>query len=302
MRPYIRSAVALLLLSLAVPRAHACSQCLCGVPIAHDALDATDHGRVRLGLEDLYLSKSNGLEDAPGEETEREHRVSLRGTWSPNDRVAMRARLPWNRKEITEQPLGERANTEHADGLGDAEIVGLIRMTPTVPGGTTGLALLLGVTAPTGSNDVRDDAGDRLDAHLQPGTGAWSGVGGISGAHGAWHGRVEASVLWRLNGTNAHGYRYGDATLYNLGWTGGAVRGWQPLAQINGRSARRDRLEDGTLGEATGGTVLYAAPGMRWQSAMGLGIEAVLQVPFAEALNGDQTEHTTGRLALTLAR
>jgi len=164
------------------------------------------------------------------------------------------------------------------------------------------LGLVLGGTAPTGSNDARDLGGQRLDIHLQPGIGAWSGTTGLnlvmSDARGTW----DASVLNRISGTSAHGYRYGKVVLYNAGFASHTWKGVQLLAQVNGRWAARDRLEDGFVGENTGGLVTYAAPGLRWRIGSGLGLEGAIQVPVSQRLYGDQREHATGRLSLSMSR
>jgi hypothetical protein len=55
------------------------------------------------------------------------------------------------------------------------------------------------------------------------------------------------------------------------------------------------------VGENTGGTVIYAAPGARWVSSFGLVLEGAVQIPFAQALYGGQTEHTTARVSLAMA-
>ena len=90
--------------------------------------------------------------------------------------------------------------------------------------------------------------------------------------------------------------------LYNAGYTSPSCRGWELLAQLNGRTAARDRLEDGAVGENTGGTVVYAAPGARWRSGIGVTLEAAAQIPVLEELNGDQDEHATLRIALSVDR
>jgi hypothetical protein len=161
--------------------------------------------------------------------------------------------------------------------------------------------LVLGVTAPTGTNDAKDEDGEGLDEHLQPGTGAWSGTGGANVSLGASSGTWDASLLGRLNGESSHGYHYGNALLYNAGYASQPLRGVQLLVQINGRYASRDRLEDDTFDENTGGTVTYGSPGLRWNSAFGLIVEGQVQIPIQQSLYGDQTEHTTGRLTLTYA-
>jgi hypothetical protein len=162
--------------------------------------------------------------------------------------------------------------------------------------------LVLGITAPTGSNDKRDDSGVRLDAHLQPGSGAWSGTSGFNFAVTLGGGIVDASVLGRVNGMSAHDYRYGNVLLFNSGYTSPAGHGLRLLAQVNGRSAKRDRLEDGAVGENTGGTVVYVSPGARWQTGFGLDIEGAVQIPVIESLYGDQDEHATARLAFSMSR
>jgi len=108
--------------------------------------------------------------------------------------------------------------------------------------------------------------------------------------------------MGRINGTSAHDYHFGNTVLYNAGFMSRSWHGMQGLIQINGRSAEHDQLEDGTRGEHTGGTVVYAAPGARWHVGRGLTLEGVVQVPFYEALNGIQDEHTTGRLALSMSQ
>jgi hypothetical protein len=114
-------------------------------------------------------------------------------------------------------------------------------------------------------------------------------------------GVLEASVLGRTNGTNAHGDRYGTVLLYNTGFTSRSLNGLRLLLQLNGRAAAKDRLEDSSLGENTGGSVVYAAPGLRWVSTLGLSVETAVQIPVAQALYGVQAEHATARLSLSMS-
>jgi hypothetical protein len=285
-----------------VPRVRACSQCMCGTPFPADALGGVVPMQVRYGFEERYLSKASALDEEPGTEREREHRVSGFMLWRASDRLALLGRLPYNVKKIEETPLGGEASTQTAQGLGDAEAMALVGLAHTSGEHPTVFGMVLGVTAPTGSNNVENDNGERLDAHLQPGTGAWSGTAGLNVAVSVGGGIVDGSVLGRVNGKNSHDYRYGDVLLFNAGYTTPARRGVRLVAQVNGRSAERDQLEDGTIGENTGGTVVYLSPGARWQTGLGLDIEGAVQVPVVESLFGDQDEHTTGRVALSLSR
>lgn len=298
------AAFILLLVALIAPSrdARACSQCMCGTPFPADALGGVVPTQIRYGFEERYLSKTNALDDAPGEEAEREHRISGFALWRPMNGLALLGRVPYNVKEIRETPLGEAATTRTARGLGDAEAMALIGLLRTTGGHPGTLGLVIGVSAPTGRNDLRDAAGERLDEHLQTGTGAWSMTAGINAAS-SWRGAlVETGFLARRNGENSHRYRYGNALLFNAGLTSAAWRGWRGIAQLNGRTALRDRLADGSPAENTGGAVLYAAPGVRWQSGLGVGIEALVQIPVLESLDGIQNERTTARVSLSLDR
>lgn len=283
-------------------RAQACSQCMCGTPFPAGVLGGVVPKQVTYGFEERYLSKTSALDDGPGLEEEREHRVSGYAMWRPLNRLALLGRLPWNVKQVTELPGTESPGTQTTHGLGDAELTVLAGVLRGGGWHALTLGLVLGGTAPTGSNDVRDASGQRLDIHLQPGTGAWSGTTGLNVAMSATRGTWDASVLERISGTSAHGYRYGNAVLYNAAFTSHSWNGVQLLAQLNGRWAARDRLEDGSLGEHTGGLVTYAAPGIRWQIGAGLGIEGAVQVPVAQRLYGVQSEHATGRVMLSMSR
>lgn len=302
MRPLPRFKLfTLLALLVASGDATACSQCMCGTPFPAGVMGGVVPMQFTYGLEDRYLSKSNALDEAPGTELEREHRLSAFALWRPHARLALVGRLPYAMKEITTQPTGGAESVERSHGLADAELLTMVGVAQTNGERPLALGLVAGFTAPTGANELENDIGERLDAHLQPGTGAWSGTGGLNLAISTSSGSWEASALGRLNGTNVHGYRYGNVLLYNAGFTSRSQHGVRMLLQINGRSAAKDQLEGGGPGENTGGTVLYAAPGARWTTSFGLVLEAAVQVPFAQALYGVQTEHTTARLGVALA-
>jgi hypothetical protein len=280
----------------------ACSQCTCGVPFPSDVLGGVGMSQLRFGIEERYLSKSNALDEEVGEEEAQEHRISAFGLWRASHRLTLLGRLPYNVKKLTERPEGAEEVTENSSGLGDAEVLALVGLMHLEGSRPLALGLVVGVTAPTGDNDAKGDDGDRLEAHLQPGTGAWSGTVGFNVAVTAGAGLVDLSLLGRANGESDPGYRYGDALLYNVGFTSSPHNGWQLVAQLNGRSAERDRSEDGTTGKNTGGTVVYATPGVRWTGDLGLTLEAEAQIPVVQSLFGDQTEHATARLGLSLSR
>jgi hypothetical protein len=300
MRPVWTTLFAAVIVAALAPQARACSQCMCGTPFPFDVLGASVPVRMSYGLEERYLSKRNALEEEEGQEHENEHRIAAFGIWRPMNRLALLGRLPWSFKEITEKPTGEEESSERANGLGDAEVLAMVGMVEA-GGGMPSVSLLFGITAPTGQNDKKDENGERLEQHLQPGNGAWSETAGLDITFPRASGNWNVSLLGRANQENSDGYRYGNAGLYNAGYTSPMLGSLQLMAQVNGRSAEHDRLESGEDGEHTGGTVLYAAPGLRWMSG-GIMAEAQVQIPFYQSLYGDQTEHTTARLTLSYGR
>jgi hypothetical protein len=290
--------------ALAAPRtASTCSQCLCGSPTPPGYLLADPGPGVALGFEDRYLSKSNALGDAPGEERQNEHRLAALVRYRPGARVSLQARLPYLVKTNTAAPADLPRAIERSHGFGDVELVARVDVArfgnPIYRRFTLGPVAV--ASLPTGANDVRDAAGERLDAHLQPGTGAWSGQLGLAADAAFQSSAVTASVLGRVNGTNARGYRYGGALLVNAGYARVLGSSWQVTAELNGRAAARDRTESGARDPNSGGTVLYLAPGLRWAGPRGLAAEAAVQVPVAQALYGVQSEHLTARVGLVLA-
>jgi hypothetical protein len=274
------------------------------VPFPPEALGGPAPSRARFGIEERYLSKQNALEEAPGVEREQEHHVSALAVTRLSRRVLLLGRLGWVTKQIREEPIGEAASAERSRGLGDAEISALARLREFSLGGERAALLSLtgGVRIPTGSSQLRDPSGERRDEHLQPGTGAWSGLLGADLLLPLSWARLELNGSYRRNGTNRAGYRYGDAVLYNLGVARRLGSVLELSMQLNGRVAAQDREGDGILGANSGGHVLYASPALRGFAGAGLMLEAGAQFPFASDLHGDQEEHATARFALSLAR
>jgi hypothetical protein len=279
----------------------ACSQCLCGSPTPPGYLLLDGVSRLNYSIEDRYLSKSNRLDDVPGDERQNEHRISGILTWHPAPRLALQGRLPYVIKTNVASPVGEAQTLTRSRGIGDGEVLARFDLARTGEPFTSrraALAVVVAVIAPTGSNDARDGSGERVDQHLQPGSGAWSGLSGLAADLSRGRMAMSASVMFRGNGTNAHDYRYGNAVLFNLGAARTLGTAWQASLELNGRDAAQDQTETGERDPNSGGALIYAAPGIRWTGLGPVAIDLLVQIPVVQALDGDQTEKTTGRLAL----
>ena len=300
-RPVAMLSLALLLL---VPsHASACSQCQCGMPFPPDALGGPAPSHLRFALEEQFLSKQNGIEGAPGVEKEREHHVSALAVLRASNSTILRVRVPFVFKSIRTEPVGGPSSTETSRGLGDVELSALVKVHEFTLAADRAMLLsaVAAVRAPSGANELKDETGVRRDEHLQSGTGAWSGLVAADLSLPLSSGRLALNVGWRGNGQNTHGYRYGDVVLYNLGFARRLGTNLEGSLQANGRVAKQDRLEDGSLGENTGGHVLYLSPGVRLFLGTWL-IEGGMQFPVSSDLKGEQQEHATARVAVSLAR
>ncbi|HVP38902.1 MAG TPA: hypothetical protein VMS93_06920 [Candidatus Saccharimonadales bacterium] len=176
-------------LALLTPRpAAACSQCLCGSPTPADFLLGGTGAPLSCGLEDVYLSKSNALGSGPGRESQTEHRVAALLMLRAPERLALRLRVPYSFKSNEQAPAGEPAATTRSHGLGDVEVLARLDLAdfPGLLAPAGALSAVAGLTVPTGSNEARDESGERLDAHLQPGTGAWSWTAGLAADRAAF--------------------------------------------------------------------------------------------------------------------
>jgi len=298
------SVVLLFLLVLAAwsGAALACSQCECGSPTPPGYILETAYQRFSYGLEDRYASKENALSDDPGHEEQWEHKISGLLFYRPSDRLGMQLRIPYVFKTNNEFVTGEDPSKTKSSGFSDMALRARLEVARFVSASAPprSLALIFDATAPTGSNNAKDDSGERLEAHLQPGTGAWAGMAGVSYDVGLPGSALSASVLYRANSTSDHGYRYGNTLLANAGYARTMARGWEAALELNARSAKRDVTEEGPEDPNSGGQLLYVAPSIRYLFR-GLGsVQFLVQVPVAQDLYGDQTEHTTARLGFVL--
>jgi hypothetical protein len=164
------------------------------------------------------------------------------------------------------------------------------------------LALIADVTAPTGSSNRKDADGERIEAHLQPGTGAWAGMAGVGFDAALRASALSFSSLVRVNGANSHGYHYGNALLLNAGYARTLSPSWEAAVEWNARSAKHDVTEEGDDDPNSGGSLLYVAPSVRYMVSGLASIQFLVQVPVAQNLYGDQTERTTARLGIVFSK
>ena len=171
-------------------------------------------GAVRQGAGDLprkrwpFDTKRSGGDSRQG--SGRGEPLTTAFSYTFGERVIGVARIPWSSRPASSGE-GEGASTTR--DLADPEVYALARLWSSefAPGlgRRAWLSALGGVKTDWGKDDLAAD-GERLDEHLQPGTGSTDVFGGLSGLYLLdTRSSLFASVQRRWTGSNAFDYEYG---------------------------------------------------------------------------------------------
>lgn len=270
-------------------------------------------------------------------------RTALNLAMGVSDQLTLGVSLPYiERQGLKEAAHGHQdEHEEHAEppetvsylgdasGFGDVHLHGAYRFATLAPlapfDSSASVALLFGLNVPTGDTHEKSHDGERLEAELQPGSGAWSPSLGLAFSTGKGSWSFDSNVLYTLVTEGSQGTDLGDVFNYNLSLSRqiyglaavnhdhqqhdhhDAVRGGGLAAagistalvlELNGEW--RDRADiDGQTQLNSGGNLVYIAPGIRVQSG-DWQLSAALSVPI-ENMNGVQSEPET-RLVFRVGR
>ncbi|HZF14281.1 MAG TPA: hypothetical protein VFE33_36265 [Thermoanaerobaculia bacterium] len=314
------AALAVAACCLAPSPAGACSICRCGDP-TFNALgtDVYASGNFRVALDWERFEKEQGVfepgaavstvtngtrlaardEAAPSRESQVENRFTTTLSYAFADRANLVARLPWTSRRLTAEE-----SIQTSRDLADPELYGLFRLWSSnfAPGlgKRAWVSVLGGVKTNWGRNDLTA-GGERLDEHLQAGTGSTDVFFGLSGFYLLdSRSSVFGSTQLRRTGSNDFGYRYGNVSIANAGYEHRIGERLDGIVELNFRNADRDRLDaTGLLDPNTGGTVLYVTPHLSWDFGKGMVGRLSAQLPIASNLHGDQKEKAVANVGLT---
>jgi hypothetical protein len=298
----IKCCVAGLSLTAAIPSL-ACSICRCGDP-TFNALgkDGVAQTGLRLAFDWDQVRKTQGEDEDV--DSLRERRYSLLAGYGFSDSFSMFARLPYSERDLTEAEDGETERSS-TSGLADPEIYAQWRLWASPFEGDVGMRASLyvvgGVKTPWGENDASRD-GERLDEHVQPGTGSTDWFAGLSGSYQIDpKSALFVSTQYRHTGRNDAGYRYGRTTLVNVAYERKLAARWDAVLEANFRHAGRDEVDDsGITDEDTGGAIVYVTPRILFDLGSGWVARASAQLPLSQSsLNGAQREKTVYNLGIT---
>jgi hypothetical protein len=291
-------------LALVTSPAVACSICRCGDP-TFNALGSEGAAQTgfRIAFDVDQVEKSQGTHAAEFE-TLRERRYSLLLAYGVSDRLGLFARLPYSERELSATEAGEHERIR-TSGRADPELYAQLRLWSAPFSGALGTRASLyaigGVKTAWGENDVRRQ-GERLEEHVQPGTGSTDWFGGLSGSYLLdRRSTLFASLQYRGTGRNDAGYRYGNATLANLAYERKLAPRWDAVLELNYRHAGRDEIDrSGALDGDTGGSMTYLTPRLLFDVGHGWVVRVAAQLPLSQSgLEGAQHEKAVYNIGLT---
>jgi hypothetical protein len=308
--------------------AAACSVCRCGDP-TFNALGTQifERGAFRLAVDFERLEKSQGIFEheeehhgdgargraaglvaAPLPHEGHEHatteelledRLVATLSYAPTERLEIVGRLPWSQREIA---AGDEVSD--ADGMGDPELYAMFRLWASDWEAGMGLrswvSLVSGVKTDWGENDQTED-GERIDEHLQSGTGSVDPFVGLSAVR-LFDARstLYGSATWREPGRNDFGYRYGEALLLNVGYERKLGSRFDATVEINFRDAAGDEVDaHGVVDPNTGGAIAFVTPRLLIDLGRNWVARISAQIPAWEDLDGIQDEKAVVNLGLT---
>jgi hypothetical protein len=281
-----------------------CSICRCGDP-TFNALgnDGVAQTGLRLALDWDQVEKSQGTPDGEFSSV-RELRTTILVAYGISDRFGVFARLPYSERSLTEVQAGA---SEHmsASGLSDPELYGQARLWSSKFEGDVGmrssLYAVLGVKTAWGENGAAG-GGERLDEHVQPGTGSTDWFVGLSGSYQVNpRSALFASAQYRQTGRNDFGYQYGRIKLFNFAYEHKLSAKWDGVIEADYRDSGRDQIDSaGTADPDTGGSITYLSPRILFDAGGGWVLRASAQIPLSDSgLNGTQHEKTVLNVGIT---
>ncbi|UII80296.1 transporter [Flagellimonas sp. CMM7] len=291
--------------------------CSGGVPLSNNlGLPNEGKGVLSLGLNYDY----NNLNTLNAGTTELDDSSRQRITnsvlfnigYAFTDRLAVETLFTWVNQSRTISQFGNQNFTE-TSGIGDAVI--LVKYSvPDFLGHRTVLNLGAGTKLPLGKSDILTDQGIQLTADLQPGSGAWDGIGWMSiskGLNFRPSATLSATFTYRLTGVNnsylnnTATYEFGDEVQANLGYTDQFTLFntiFNPGLVFKYRKAFEDKIDDQEIPN-TGGEWVFVRPEIAAQLTPNITINSRFELPLYSYVEGTQLTPTfrlTAGVAFTL--
>jgi hypothetical protein len=312
-----RVSSALVLLLFAGSLRASCGSSSC--PIDLNALNAPITGQIGFDLSFQYINQNRprigtrsafvGEIPTDHDEVKTTNRIATALlTYAATNNLQLSLAVPWVSRSHMHFTATDGESTVNGsfpeswkfDGIGDIVLQSRYRLVANGRATAAGLWLITGLKLPTGSHDKRNELGDVAEITLQPGSGTTDGIVGLS-----WQGGMNrptalsgplghyavipffASATYQARTGDVDGYRLGNEFQISSGTAFPISDSVVALLQLNGRMREKDRIVSGPPEkdtDFTGGTYLYASPGIRFD-VRGVGMYAIVQVPLYQRVN-----------------
>lgn len=245
--------------------------------------------------------------------TDAAYLTTLSLEYGVTDRLSLSLSLPFvlrtgiREAEHHEGGLGHAAHPEieqlgSSEGIGDLQL-GVRYALFDRTSDRFGLALMAGLSVPTGETRERTNEGGRFETEFQPGSGSWDPRGGFAIGKSFGPLSADASLLYTLRTEGSQDTNRGDHLAFDAGLSWRIGQGAHThddgtferhealdlIVEINGEWEERERV--GTLRDPhSGGTQIFLSPGFRYSSANGWAIFSSVGIPVHEDLRGIQNE------------
>ncbi|MDB2607115.1 hypothetical protein N9Y48_05005, partial [Zobellia sp.] len=194
-------------------------------------------------------------------------------------------------------------NFTETSGIGDAVIL-LKYSIPNVLGSKSVFSIGAGTKIPLGKSDLISEQGIQLTSDLQPGSGAWDGLGWLSFSKtGVFRpsGTVSGSLTYRLTGTNSSylnntsTYEFGDAIQIGAGYTDQVLLFntiINPGFIFKYRKSSNDKIDASEIPN-TGGEWVFIRPEISVQVTPSLSFATKIELPLYSFVEGTQLTPTS---------
>ena len=289
-RKYLSAAALIAAAALLAPdRAAACSMCRCSDPVFSALGEGLySYGGFQIAVDWNRLNQTEGAPAGPDFEAQVRNTLTTTIAYGWQDRLTVVAQIPYTFNHLTTAD-----GVETADAIGDPSFFLSMRLWSSKftqgLGKRAWIAALVAVKTPWGNNDVTEN-GERLDEHVQPGTGATNLTGGLNGLYLIdADSSIYASVAYTGTGRNDFGYKYGNNVQANVVYDRKLTDFLDGLLEVNFLDAKHDQVDAaGVIDPNTGGQSLYLTPRIGVSIVKGLVVRASAQFPVWKNLNGIQ--------------
>lgn len=291
--------------------------CSGGVPLSNSlGLPNEGQGVLVLGLNYDYnnLNTLNAGSQKLDDDSRKRitNSILLNLGYAFTDNLSVETLFTWVNQTRTISQFGNENFTE-TSGIGDAVFL-LKYAIPNVLGSSSQVNVGLGTKAPLGKSDITTAQGIQLTADLQPGSGAWDGLGWVSISKGVGFrpsATVSASFTYRLTGKNnsylndTSIYEFGNALQANLGYTDQFLLFntiVNPGLVFKYRKSGVDKIDNSDIPN-TGGEWVFVRPEVAIQISPSIAFQTRLELPIYSYVDGTQltpTARFTAGLAFKL--